>query len=147
MKALIDILAKNGCKYSVGDTKFVKHPLIFDLVAAFNTHGSIMTKRARYDDAINEFMKAMRIYAVMGLVDNPTAEAEGLGGIYNNIGVAYEHKGQYEKAQEYYEKARDLYIKVSPRAFLCGRCLCCSPACTHCGRSSRVKTIKGLVRH
>lgn len=114
IKSLIEVLAKHKCKYDERDNKFIKSEFIFDLVDAMNIHGSIMNMRSKNDDAIREFLKCVRIYAAKGLIDNPTKESEGLGDVYNNMGVAYLHKRDFDQARKYYELSRDLYIKVRP---------------------------------
>ena len=37
---------------------------------------------------------------------------QDVAGAYNNIGVAYSHLGDYNKALEYYEKAYAIYVKL-----------------------------------
>ncbi len=60
---------------------------------------------AHYDDALRYFERALA-----GAEKDKSQEDMAI--CYNNIGVVYNAKGEYDKALEYYQKQLDIYLKL-----------------------------------
>ena len=69
---------------------------------AWYTEGEIHRKHAQYEKALDSYNKALDILKEHSDLKNVDAAI-----IINNIGDAYEHMNQLDKALPYYEKSRE----------------------------------------
>jgi len=64
----------------------------------------VMNRMRRYDLAIETAMKAVKIFEAHHAVDK-------IAYAFNNLGVIYEHKGDFDKAYEFNKKSLDLFAE------------------------------------
>jgi len=75
------------------------------LAATYNNLGVAYDDNGDYDEAIEQYEKALDIYEI-----HPAYKAHPeTATTYNNLGIAYRKKGEYDKAIELYKKALGIY--------------------------------------
>jgi len=84
------------------------------LAATYNNLGVAYDDNGDYDEAIEQYEKALDIYEI-----HPAYKAHPeTATTYNNLGIAYRKKGEYDKAIELYKKAlgikEQVYGKTHP---------------------------------
>ena len=86
--------------------KVAKESLVF-LAVSFNNSGLLCHNRGAYDEALENYKKALDIRLKVLEPDHPDVATS-----YNNIGSVYADQGIYDKALEYYKKSLDIRLKV-----------------------------------
>lgn len=71
----------------------------------YNTKGILKNKAGLYNEEIDYYFKALKIYETTG---NDSLKA----GLYNNLGIAYSDEGEKLRSAEYYRQAADINAKL-----------------------------------
>jgi class 3 adenylate cyclase/tetratricopeptide (TPR) repeat protein len=79
-----------------------KHPDAVETGMLHMNQSWVMNRLRQHDQAIETAQKAIKIFETHGAQDR-------IAFAYNNLGVIYEHKGDFEKAFEYNKKSLDLF--------------------------------------
>lgn len=74
--------------------------------------GVIYSRNLQHDMAMNNYLKALRIFKQLNEIENQAI-------IYNNIGVVFDHKKMPDSTLHYYHKALDIFNKIHFKKGMC----------------------------
>jgi tetratricopeptide (TPR) repeat protein len=81
------------------------------LITAYNQIANLLVELWKFDEAIEYYLKLVKIEIGLG-------DVVGLATTYNNIGLIYTHKGDFKKSLEYHFKSQQIRSKTNDKAAL-----------------------------